>query len=151
MNFLLFLTPDMRLFIRFFLFLCFFLLVGYGHLYSHTNPMRVGYVQQRLSERSEHASSFIPQHCEARIKKPGSSGTKKEWEKIRATEDMEEDDENESNASKKYSGSNHHCITFCYTLAPDSFFSYHKSRLPACAFFPFCASNKFILHRVIKV
>lgn len=64
---------------------------------------------------------------------------------------MEEDDENESYASRKYSKSNHHCITFCYTLGPEWFYSYHQSRLPAYAYFPFCVSNKCILHRVIKV
>lgn len=133
-----------RLLINFFLSLCFFLLKGHGHLYADTDQ---GYVYRSMLQHSESTVHIrIPdvRSDHAMISNTPASGPRKEKTKATEVEDEEE----------SLSGRKHLEISNYYhfdPLEPASYCNYLKNPLPFCNHFSYLSSEKFIVHRVIRV
>ena len=132
-----------RLLINFFLSLCFFLLKGHGHLYADTDENNLYRSLQLHSESTVQIRVFDIRNQQPLISNAPSSGAKKE--KIKATEVEEE----ESFSARKHLQISHY---FCLSSQePTSNYSYLKNPLPFCNHFSYSSSDKFIVHRVIRV
>jgi hypothetical protein len=133
-----------RFLIKVFLSLCFLLLKGYGHLYANTDQHSIYKSLQQLSESSVQVSPPNVGYGQLRISSAPSSGAKKE--KIKATEVK---DEEESSSGRKHLQISHYYLL--YPQSPASYYSYHKHPLPFCNHFSYYSSDKFIVHRVIRI
>lgn len=132
-----------RLLINFFLSLCFFLFKGHGHLYADTDQDNLYRSLQQHSESTVQIKVFDTRNQHPLISNAPSSGKKKE--KIKATEVEEE----ESFSARKHLQISHY---FCLSSQePTSNYSYLKNPLPFCNHFSYSSSDKFIVHRVIRV
>ncbi|PWV49091.1 hypothetical protein C7475_106337 [Chitinophaga sp. S165] len=132
-----------RLLINFFLSLCFFLLKGHGHLYADTDQDNLYKSLKLHSENRVQIKVFELPSLQPLISNAPSSGKKKE--KIKATEVEEE----ESFSARKHLQISHY---FCLSpQEPPSNYSYLKNPLPFCNHFSYSSSDKFIVHRVIRV
>jgi hypothetical protein len=132
-----------RLLINFFLSLCFFLLKGHGHLYADTDQDYLYRSLQQHSESTVQIKVFDISNHHPLISNAPASGKKKE--KIKATEVEEE----ESVSARKHLQISHY---FCLSSQqPTSKHSYLKNPLPFCNHFSYSSSDKFIVHRVIRV
>lgn len=133
-----------RLLINFFLSLCFFLLRGHGHLYAGTDQ---DYVYRSMLQHSENTVHICIAHVRsdhAVINSKPPSGAKKE--KMKATE--VEDEEESLSGRKHLQLSNYYHLD---PLEPAVYFNYLKHPLPFCIHFSYSSSDKFIMHRVIRV
>jgi hypothetical protein len=133
----------MRLLIRWLLLLCFLSSGGYAHTHQH----RIGYLPEKITERSVQAGFSGLQNDNATLSQaPSPNKENKVNEGIRTTE-MEDDDE--SDPSKKHAATSNCSITF-YAQASGDNSHYFKNRLPFCEHFSW-SSYKFILHGVIRI
>jgi len=117
----------MKLFIRYLLAFCFLLLGGYV-LTCHNricSAVRNDRGQIRKTTSSSH--------------KIGHS--------IKATEN---EDDDESSSSRKYARTTCYSITF-FRQTPGSVYHDPENRLPFCEHFSYSSSDKFIVHRVIRI
>jgi hypothetical protein len=132
-----------RLLVNFFLSLCFFLLKGHSHLYADTDQENLYTSLRQHSESTVQIKVFDLRSHQPLISNAPSSGAKKE--KIKATEVEEE----ESFSARKHLQISHY---FCLSSQePTSDYSYLKNPLPFCNHFSYSSSDKFIVHRVIRV
>jgi len=138
----------MRVLIKFFLSLCFFLIRGDDYLTANT-------IQHCTYSAPEAYLKYpVPDHLSvirkslAQANPTTSPGARKEIYKFKATE-VEDDDE--IPASKKQLKISNNCISFFSTCEPASFHTCFKRPLPFCKHFSYSSSNKFIVHRVIRI
>ena len=136
----------MRLLIKFIISLCFLLWGGYAHAYQR----RMCNAPKRFFETTIRANLPGEQHDQVLVSKPRPSNAgNKAGDTIIATEIEEEDDE--AGSYKKRSLAGHGCISFFDGQAPGNIPLYLNAPLPFCEHFSYSSSDKFILHRVIRI
>ncbi|PSL32223.1 hypothetical protein [Chitinophaga ginsengisoli] len=133
-----------RLLINFFLSLCFFLFKGHSHLYASVDQNYVYRSMLQHSENTVHIRIADVRSDQAMINNKPASGAKKE--KIKATE---VEDEEESLSGRKHLEISHYY--HFDPLEPAVYYNYLKNPLPFCNHFSYLFSDKFIVHRVIRV
>ncbi len=135
----------MRVLIRFIISLCFLL---WGS-YSHAHQQRLYDLHQQHIERPVQASSCGEHDGRVRISKNYPSDNSSTGDFPEAKEIEEEDEESES--FKKRSSGGHGSISFLDGLTAGNCLPYLNAPLPLCEHFSYHSSNKFILHRVIRI
>lgn len=136
----------MRLLVKFFLSCCLLLLKGYGQLYADTEQEAIYNSLCTLSESSVHINVTDVHTTQAIIKSANPSGAKKVRFKLKATE---VDDDDDVSPGRKHHLLSDYCN--CYPQQPASFCTYYKHPLPFCRHFSYASSEKFIVHRVIRI
>jgi len=131
----------MKFFIRFLLSLCVLLLAGR----AHTSQSRFAYLPGSILERSVPANYSLV-HYDRILNNAPASNKKGAFEKVRATV---VDDDNELKVSKKNFTT--YCISFLYTKPADYLCRCYNSSLPFCEHFSLTSTDKFIIHRVIRI
>jgi hypothetical protein len=134
----------MRLLTRFLLSLCFLWLGGYV-LTCHSG---IGYPLKQVIERPIHNNYTSLEYRKAQIIKTPSRSTDKGAEKTKAIEI--EEDEDESVLFKKYLETGNFQTAFLNTQGPENFLLC-LNPLPSCEHFSYSSSDKFIIHRVIRI
>jgi hypothetical protein len=137
----------MRLLIRLILPLCFLLLGRFAYTYETAAYCSL----QNVFESSVQANLFAGQFTRGLIYSDAPTNTRNEYDHIKALEIGEEDDDDESEFSKKSSKNDNSCISFYNAGEPGSICRYFNNRLPFCEHLSWSSSNKFLIHRVIRI
>jgi hypothetical protein len=136
----------MRILIRFIISLCFLLWGGYTHAYQQ-------HLYNTLKERFERpvpASSTVEHDGRVRVSKNYPANTRNNaGDAVEATE-IEEEDDDPTSFKKRSPGGNGSISFFDGEEAGDRLLYLHAP-LPVCEHFSYHSSNKFILHRVIRI
>lgn len=137
----------MRVLIKFFLSLCFFLIRGDSNLYADTiQHCTYNAPKAYLKYLVPYSLSDVP--VSQVVNHTTTPGARKEIYKSKATEVQDDD---EIPASKKQLKISNSCTNFFSTCEPASFYPYFKRPLPFCKHFSYSSSNKFIVYRVIRI
>lgn len=112
--------------------------LGHEGAYSHNSSIK-SYVRHGLSVLHNDKSYFSAEPAPEKQKEKD----KKKGEEV--------EDEDDWVASRKYFDATIICFTVFYALATGFSFHFIQSRLPFCKHFSYSSSNKYILHRVIRI
>ena len=136
----------MRLFIRFLLLLCFVLLGRYAP--AHQN--RIGFNSKELVEKLPQADIAYGLNDARPMYKSATPGKEKLFEKIKAV-DIEDDDDDETESFKKNVRTGNSFISFFYEQGLENSYRYCNSRLIFCKHIEWSTPDKFIFHQVFRI
>jgi len=139
----------MKLLVRFFLSLCILLLSSYSQPHAQTHQAGIGYALLKIRGKPVYTGISILQQKSSLVIKPFSSDKKNVDEKIRATDQEEED---HINSIRKYIEISTLFTTVFYTQIPEFFWQHVKKRLAFCKHFSyFLPFNWYLVLQVIRL
>lgn len=138
-----------KLFVKFLLSLCLFLLQGYGHLYARkAQPVSCHALVKIPQVAAQVKCATLPRGELCLIHTPSSSPVKID-DTVKVTEI--EEDEDESVSVRKSAELCHSTITFLRVQASEQIVCSHKARLPFCKHFSYTSSYRHILLCTFRV
>jgi hypothetical protein len=141
-----------KLFIRFFLLLCIFLLGGYSHLYAHTYQDRTGHSPVKILQSQEQGNFGILQVSQGLNTYSVRVHKEKEYRKKFVTENEGEEEVEELISSKKYSEYSKYFTSGFYALIIGYFFRCLTNYLPFCKQFSYSSPQKlYLIFQVIRI